>query len=112
VAVAAIGQTRVSSGRGVGLMAAEPQGTMRAIGMLSASCHRGYRSAIPQADKRLRAIAAAEAWDWPKKPGRTTSESGEDFLSYRHRDAVETPPQPCGQKPFTYWMRCGPVRLA
>jgi hypothetical protein len=43
---------------------------------LSASCHRGHRSAIPQADKCLCAIAAAEAWDWPKKRGRTTVESG------------------------------------
>ena|SRR5438874_12747844 len=41
----------------------------------------------------------------PPKVGKTS-------LSYRHRDAVETPPQPCGQKPFTYWMRCGSVRLA
>ena len=34
------------------------------------------RSAMPQAEKRLCAIAAAEAWDWPKKRGRTTAEVG------------------------------------
>jgi len=31
---------------------------------------------MPQAEKRLCAIAAAEAWDWPKKRGRTTAEVG------------------------------------